>query len=42
VEAVTQSQIAATLASLLGEDYCAEVAKAGKPIRGVADDGKRN
>jgi hypothetical protein len=30
---VTQSQIAATLAALLGEDYNADVSKAGKPIR---------
>jgi hypothetical protein len=33
--AVTQSQIAATLAALLGEDYSADVPKAGKPIRDV-------
>lgn len=32
---VTQSQIAATLAALLGADYNAEVPKAGKPIRDV-------
>ncbi len=32
---VTQSQIAATLAALLGEDYNADVSKAGKPIREV-------
>jgi hypothetical protein len=32
---VTQSQIAATLAALLGEDYNADVPKAGKPIRDV-------
>jgi hypothetical protein len=32
VKAVTQSQIAATLAALLGEDYTKEVPKAGKPI----------
>jgi hypothetical protein len=32
VPAVTQSQIAATLAALLGEDYVADVPKAGKPI----------
>ena len=30
--AVTQSQIAATVAALLGEDYNADVPKAGKPI----------
>jgi hypothetical protein len=33
--AVTQSQIAATLAALLGEDYVADVPKAGKPIAEV-------
>jgi hypothetical protein len=32
---VTQSQIAATLAALLGEDYNAAVPKAGKPIQDV-------
>jgi hypothetical protein len=32
---VTQSQIAATLAALLGEDYAAAVPKAGKPIDDV-------
>ena len=31
IAAVTQSQIAATLAALLGEDYNADVPKAGKP-----------
>ena len=35
VPAVTQSQIAATAAALLGEDYIAEVPKAGKPIAAV-------
>ena len=35
VPRVTQSQIAATLAALLGEDYCADVPKAGKPITDV-------
>ncbi|MDQ6758457.1 MAG: AP protein [Acidobacteriota bacterium] len=35
VEGVTQSQIAATLAALLGEDYNAAVEKAGKPVRDV-------
>jgi hypothetical protein len=30
--AVTQSQIAATLAALLNEDYSSAVSKAGKPI----------
>ena len=35
VPMVTQSQIAATLAALLGEDYCADVPKAGKPITDV-------
>ncbi len=33
--AVTQSQIAATLAALLGEDYVSDVPKAGKPIAEV-------
>jgi hypothetical protein len=32
---VTQSQIAATLAAFLGEDYAADVPKAGKPIADV-------
>jgi hypothetical protein len=32
VPAVTQDQIAATLAAFLGEDYGAEVPRAGKPI----------
>jgi hypothetical protein len=32
---VTQSQVAATLAALLGEDYCASVPEAGKPIADV-------
>lgn len=32
---VTQSQIAATLARFLGEDYCMAVPKAGKPIADV-------
>jgi hypothetical protein len=35
IAAVTQNQIAATLAALLGEDYPAEVPKAGKPIADV-------
>jgi hypothetical protein len=35
IQAVTQSQIAATLAGLLGENYNAEVPKAGKPIADV-------
>jgi hypothetical protein len=35
VAPVTQSQIAATLAALLGEDYNADVPKAGKPVRDV-------
>jgi hypothetical protein len=34
-EAVTQSQIAATLAALLGEDYRADVPQAGAPIPDV-------
>ena len=32
---VTQSQIAATLAAFLGQDYNADVPKAGKPIADV-------
>jgi hypothetical protein len=32
---VTQNQIAATLAALLGEDYAGAVSKAGKPIADV-------
>jgi hypothetical protein len=32
---VTQSQVAATLAALLGEDYTGAVSKAGKPIGDV-------
>jgi hypothetical protein len=32
---VTESQIAATMAALLGEDYRATVPKAGTPIRDV-------
>jgi hypothetical protein len=32
---VTQSQIAATLAAFLGQDYAADVSKAGKPIADV-------
>ncbi len=32
VEMITQSQVAATLAALLGEDYCDAVPQAGKPI----------
>jgi hypothetical protein len=35
IPAVTQNQIAATLAALLGEDYDASVPKAGKPISDV-------
>lgn len=35
VAPVTQSQIAATLAALLGEDYAGAVPKAGKPIQDV-------
>ena len=35
IPAVTQSQIAATLANFLGEDYRAEVPNAGKPVRDV-------
>ena len=35
IAAVTQNQIAATLAALLGENYPADVPKAGKPIADV-------
>ena len=35
VERVTASQIAATLAAFLGEDFCAAAPKAGKPIAAV-------
>jgi hypothetical protein len=35
ITAVTQSQIAATLAAFLGQDYDADVPKAGKPITDV-------
>ena len=35
VAPVTQNQVAATLAALLGEDYCAAVPQAGKPIADV-------
>lgn len=35
VPAVTQSQVAATLAALLGEDYAAAVPNAGKPVADV-------
>jgi len=35
VPAVTQSQVAATIAGLLGEDYAGAVARAGKPISDV-------
>jgi hypothetical protein len=34
-QAVTQSQVAATLARFMGEDYCAAEPKAGKPIEDV-------
>lgn len=36
-ERVTANQIAATLASFLGQDYCAAVPKAGKPIASVLE-----
>jgi hypothetical protein len=35
IPAITQSQIASTLAQFLGEDYCAAEPKAGKPIEDV-------
>lgn len=38
VPRVTQSQVAATLAALLGEDYAGAVPRAGKPIRDVLPD----
>jgi hypothetical protein len=38
--AITQSQIAATLAALLGEDYAAFEPKAGKPVVGVLSNAK--
>lgn len=40
IEAVTQNQIAATLAALLGEDYVREVHQAGPPIVDVVAAGK--
>jgi len=39
---VTQSQVAATLAALLGEDYNAAVAQAGKPINAVLSSANLN
>jgi hypothetical protein len=38
---VTQNQIAATLAALLGEDYNGAVPAAGKPVAGVISPGKK-
>jgi hypothetical protein len=38
-EPLTQSQIAATLAALLGEDYCAAMPNAGKPIADIVGTG---
>lgn len=35
IEAITQSQVAATIAALLGEDYNAAEPRAGKPVAGV-------
>ena len=35
ISPVTQNQVAATIAALLGEDYGAAVPKAGKPIMEV-------
>jgi hypothetical protein len=37
---VDQNQVAATLAALLGEDYCAEVPQAGKPVAEVLKSGR--
>ena len=39
--AVTQSQIAATVAAFLGEDYAAQVPQAGKPLRDVLPPGQQ-
>jgi hypothetical protein len=35
VETVTQNQVAATLAALLGQDFCEGFPQAGKPIASV-------
>jgi hypothetical protein len=35
IEAVTQNQVAATVAALLGEDYRQEVSHSGPPIADV-------
>ena len=40
VEAVTQSQIAATIAALMGKDYVKDVPKAAQPIKDVLARGK--
>ena len=40
VEAVTQSQIAATIAALMGKDYVKDVPKAARPIRDVLTKGQ--
>jgi len=32
---LTQGQVAATVAALLGEDYCADISKAARPLPGV-------
>jgi hypothetical protein len=40
VPLVTQSQAAATLAALLGEDYCAAVPQAAKPVADVVSSAK--
>ena len=37
VDEVNHSQIAATLAAMLGHDYAAEAARAGKPVPPVVD-----
>jgi len=38
---VTQSQVAATVAALLGEDYCASVPQAAKPIADVLGEAEK-
>jgi hypothetical protein len=40
IEAVTQNQVASTLAALLGEDYRRDVSQAGPPIIDVLPAGK--
>jgi hypothetical protein len=40
-ERVTANQLAATLAALLGQDYCTAMPKAGKPIASVLSGASR-